>query len=124
MPRLNGSRPTSSQSSGPVTHFLNEHWFNDWIPLLNKLVWSIGAWPPQTGVEIFPPDSVCRGVGKALPAPGSWNPATDRCSEVLFHTVSPILHHPAPSPRTPAGKEEREEAIKPSCCADTPLQAG
>src|SRR5947208_996293 len=30
---------------------------------------------------------------------------------LLFHTVSPILHHPVPSPRTPAGKVESEESV-------------
>ena len=36
-------------------------------------------------------------MSKGLRALGSWNPATDRCSELLFHNVSPILHDLTPS---------------------------
>src|SRR2546422_764394 len=37
------------------------------------------------------------GNGFARNLPGSWNPATDRCSELLLHNVSPILHDLTPA---------------------------
>lgn len=67
------------------------HPVNEWIRLLKSVAHKIGA-PIRDGVcEIFPPDSLSSGFGKPMRAPGSWNPSTDSCNEVLWENSEALL---------------------------------
>lgn len=66
----------------PVSH---------WIRLLKGIASDIGA-PIASGVcEIFPPDSLSRGFGKGMRAPGAWNPATNSLSEIWWQNADGLI---------------------------------
>jgi hypothetical protein len=54
--------------------------------LLKQVVAQIGATVQDGIVEIFPNEF--RGIGKALRAPGSWNPKTGDCGLILHETLT------------------------------------
>jgi hypothetical protein len=57
--------------------------------LLRQVADQIGA-PIKPGVcEIFPDD--CRGIGRGIRAPGTWNPKNGQCGLILHETFSKIL---------------------------------
>ncbi len=88
---------------------------NDWIRLLKKVTRSIGVLPTSGLCEIFPPDSICRNIGKGLPAPGSWNPSTDTFSEILYHNLDPLLDRlskSAPEKQKPRFSSKTESPVK------------
>jgi hypothetical protein len=61
------------------------HPCEDWTRLLKQVAAQIGA-PVKSGIlEIFPDES--RGIGKALRAPGTWNPKTADCGLILHETL-------------------------------------
>jgi hypothetical protein len=58
----------------------------DWTLLLKQVAAQIGA-PIEDGIcEIFPNEF--RGIGKALRAPGTWNPKTGDCGLILHQTLT------------------------------------
>lgn len=58
----------------------------DWTRLLKQVCAQIGA-PIEDGIcEIFPNEF--RGIGKALRAPGTWNPKTGDCGLILHETLT------------------------------------
>jgi hypothetical protein len=62
------------------------HPCEDWTRLLKQVAAQIGA-PVKSGIlEIFPDES--RGIGKALRAPGTWNPKTGDCGLILHETLT------------------------------------
>jgi hypothetical protein len=73
----------------------------EWTRLLKQVAAQIET-PVQSGVcEIFPDD--CKGIGRGIRAPGTWNPKTGECGLVLRETVTKLLPAALPA-RTP--KEE------------------
>src|SRR4030095_1599920 len=62
------------------------HPCEDWTRSLKQVAAQIGA-PVKSGIlEIFPDES--RGIGKALRAPGTWNPKTGDCGLILHETLT------------------------------------
>jgi hypothetical protein len=58
----------------------------DWTRLLKQVADQIEA-PVQPGIcEIFPDD--CKGIGRGIRAPGTWNPKNGECGLVLHETFS------------------------------------
>lgn len=74
---------------------LNFHPQDEWVRLLKGVVAIIGTVVRDGICEIFPPDSLPAKFGKAMRAPGCWNPATGRCSQIVWedtHTsLGPVL---------------------------------
>ena len=67
------------------------HW-REWTRLLKQVAAQIDA-PLESGIcEIFPDD--CRGIGRAIRAPGTWNPKNGQCGLILKETVSKLLSLP------------------------------
>ena len=61
----------------------------EWARLLRQVANFIGS-PVEKGVlEIFPDDG--HGLGRAIRAPGTWNPKRDAFSLVCFENVIPLL---------------------------------
>ena len=66
--------------------------------MLRQVADQIGA-PLKPGVcEIFPDE--CRGIGRAIRAPGTWNPKNGACGLILHETFSKVLTTSI-SPATP-----------------------
>ena len=75
-----------------------------WIRLLKGIARDIGA-PIESGVcEIFPPDTLSRGFGKGLRAPGAWNPGTNTLSEIYWQNADALI---AELPPCLSGKSRR-----------------
>jgi hypothetical protein len=67
----------------------------EWTRLLKQVADQIGA-PVQAGIcEIFPDE--CRGMGRGIRAPGSWNPKSDECGLILWETVTKLLPAEVPA---------------------------
>ena len=65
---------------------------DEWTRLLRQVADQIGA-PIKSGVcEIFPDE--CRGIGRGIRAPGTWNPKTGDCGLILRETFSKLLRTP------------------------------
>jgi hypothetical protein len=62
------------------------HPCEDWTRLLKQIVAQIGATVQDGIVEIFPNEF--RGIGKALRAPGTWNPKTGDCGLIVQENLS------------------------------------
>jgi hypothetical protein len=62
-----------------------------WVVLLKQIAFKIGAVIGGGECEIFPPDSLRSTYGRAMRAPGSWNPSTGECSRLLFDNIDPVL---------------------------------
>jgi hypothetical protein len=70
----------------------------EWTRLLRQVAHQIGV-PVQAGLcEIFPDD--CRGIGRGIRAPGTWNPKTGECGLILHETVSRLVSASLPA-KTP-----------------------
>ena len=75
-----------------------------WIRLLKGIARDIGA-PIESGIcEIFPPDTLSRGYGKGMRAPGAWNPSTNTFSEILWQNADGLV---AELPPLLSGKSRR-----------------
>jgi hypothetical protein len=62
---------------------------DEWTRLLRQVANQIGT-PVKPGVcEIFPDE--CRGIGRGIRAPGTWNPKNGQCGLILHETFSKIL---------------------------------
>jgi len=69
----------------------------EWTRLLKQVADQIGA-PVKSGVcEIFPDD--CRGIGRGIRAPGTWNPKSGECGLILQETVTKLLPAALPKER-------------------------
>ena len=67
------------------------HDTQEWVQLLKSVANTIGV-PIVDGVcEIFPPDTLSRGFGKGMRAPGCWNPGTDKCNEIVWENTRSFL---------------------------------
>lgn len=67
------------------------HDTQEWIRLLKSVAGKIGV-PVISGVcEIFPPDSLPSRFGKGMRAPGCWNPATEKCNEIVWENCRTSL---------------------------------
>ena len=62
-----------------------------WIRLLKGIAQDIGAIVQDGICEIFPPDTLSRGFGKGLRAPGAWNPDTNRLSEIYWQNADALI---------------------------------
>ncbi len=63
-----------------------------WILLLRQICSSIGAEVAPGVCEIFPNDRAeSEPVGKAIRAPGTFNPKTGFCSKIEFENITPLL---------------------------------
>jgi hypothetical protein len=85
------------QHSGWHLFIFTEEFYpcEDWTRLLKQVADQIGA-PVESGIcEIFPDD--CRGIGRGIRAPGTWNPKNGQCGLILQETVSKLL--PASLPK-------------------------
>jgi hypothetical protein len=69
-------------------HFCN---VAEWVRLLKSVAGLIGTVIADSVCEIFPPDSVPSRFGKAMRAPGSWNPDTDRFNEIVWENTHTSL---------------------------------
>jgi len=88
-----------------------------WIQLLKAIAREIGA-PIQSGIcEIFPPDTLSRGFGKGLRAPGAWNPATQTLSEIWWENASELI---ATLPTCVSGKAWRIGESAPFSLSTSP----
>ena len=63
----------------------------DWVRLLKSVVATIGTVIASGVCEIFPPDSLPSRYGKAMRAPGCWNPGTETCSEIVWENCRTSL---------------------------------
>jgi hypothetical protein len=80
-----------SQHSGWHLFIFTEQFYpcEEWTRLLKQVAAQIDA-PIESGIcEIFPDD--CRGIGRGIRAPGTWNPKTGDCGLVLRETVTKLL---------------------------------
>jgi hypothetical protein len=85
------------QHSGWHLFIFTEQFFpcEEWTRLLKQVAAQIDA-PIQSGIcEIFPDD--CRGIGRGIRAPGTWNPKSGDCGLVLRETVTKLLPAELPS---------------------------
>lgn len=91
----------------------------DWIRLLKAIARDIGA-PIESGTcEIFPPDTLNRGFGKGMRAPGSWNPGTDTLSEIHWHNADELI---VSLPSCVSGKLRRIEKVDPIYSGAFPIE--
>jgi len=68
----------------------------DWTRLLRQVADQIGA-PVKSGVcEIFPDE--CKGIGRGIRAPGTWNPKNGQCGLICHETLTKLL--PAALPKS------------------------
>ena len=94
----------------PVSH---------WIRLLKGIARDIGA-PIESGIcEIFPPDTLSRGYGKGMRAPGAWNPATNTFSEIYWQNADGLI---ATLPPFGLGKSRRIGEVASSHSGTSPIE--
>jgi hypothetical protein len=70
---------------------------HDWTRLLLQVADQIGAAVKPGVCEIFPDD--CKGIGRGIRAPGSWNPKSSQCGLILHETVTKLLPAALPKKR-------------------------
>jgi hypothetical protein len=76
-----------SRDFKPVAH---------WVRLLKGIARDIGASIESGVCEIFPPDTLSRGYGKGMRAPGSWNPGTNTPSEIYWQNADELIAELSP----------------------------
>ena len=90
-----------------------------WIRLLKGIARDIGA-PVESGVcEISPPDTLSRGFGKGLRAPGAWNPGTNTFSEIHWQNADALI---AGLPPCVSGKSRRIGEVAESFSVASPIE--
>jgi hypothetical protein len=82
-----------------------------WIRLLKGVARDIGASVESGVCEIFPPDTLSRGFGKGLRAPGAWNPCTNTLSEIYWQNADHLI---TGLPPCVSGKSRRIGEVVPS----------
>ena len=85
-----------------------------WIRLLKGIARDIGATIESGVCEIFPPDTLSRGFGKGMRAPGAWNPSTNTFSEIYWQNADRLI---AELPPVIPGKFRRIGEVA-SCYSD------
>lgn len=68
-----------------------------WIRLLKGIARDIGATIEKGICEIFPPDTLSRGFGMGMRAPGTWNPSTNEFSEIWWQNADALIASLPPS---------------------------
>jgi len=63
----------------------------EWVRLLKSVASTIGTVIAAGVCEIFPPDNLPSRFGKGMRAPGSWNPDTDKCNEIVWENTHTSL---------------------------------
>ena len=90
-----------------------------WTRLLKGIARDIGA-PIESGVcEIFPPDTLSRGYGKGMRAPGAWNPGTNTFSEIYWQNADSLI---ADLPPLILGKIRRIGEVALSYSGASPIE--
>jgi hypothetical protein len=92
------------QHSGWHLFIFTQEFFpcEQWTRLLKQVADQIGA-PIKPGVcEIFPDD--CKGIGRGIRAPGTYNPKSGKCGLILHETLTKFL----PARLSPALPKERK----------------
>jgi hypothetical protein len=90
-----------------------------WIRLLKGIARDIGA-PIESGIcEIFPPDTISRGYGKGMRAPGAWNPSTNTFSEIFWQNADGLI---AGLPPLVSGKFRRIGEVGVSYSETSPIE--
>lgn len=90
-----------------------------WIRLLKGIARDIGASVESGVCEIFPPDTLSRGFGKGLRAPGGWNPGTNALSEIHWQNADALI---ARLPLCVSGKRRRIEEVAVSLSDASPIE--
>jgi hypothetical protein len=67
------------------------HSASEWSGFLKSIAHKIGATIQSSICEIFPPDSDPTEWGKAVRAPGCWNPSTETYSEILWQNCGLLI---------------------------------
>ena len=71
------------------------HPVEDWVRLLHHVAAMIGTIIADGVCEIFPHAVTGNTFGKGMRAPGSWNPGTDQCNEIVWEntrtSLEPVL---------------------------------
>ncbi len=74
---------------------LDFHPVEEWVRLLSDVAATIGTIITDGVCEIFPHSAASVAFGKGMRAPGSWNPSTDRCNEIVWEntrtSLEPVL---------------------------------
>ena len=90
-----------------------------WIRLLKGIASDIGA-PIESGIcEIFPPDTLSRGFGKGMRAPGAFNPRTNTFSEIFWQNANELI---AKLPPCVSGKWRRIGEVTNSYSDASPIE--
>lgn len=90
-----------------------------WIRLLKGIARDIGA-PIESGVcEIFPPDTLSRGFGKGMRAPGAFNPGTNTFSEIYWQNADELIAKLSPCV---SGKSRRIGEVALSYSDASPIE--
>jgi hypothetical protein len=66
------------------------HSVGDWVRLLKQVASAIGTTIASGVCEIFPASDSTAKFGKAMRAPGSWNPATNQSNQICFENVGSL----------------------------------
>ena len=90
-----------------------------WIRLLKGIARDIGATVESGVCEIFPPDTLSRGFGKGLRAPGGWNPGTNTLSEIYWQNADTLI---AGLPPCVSGKSRRIGEVASSYSDASPIE--
>ena len=67
------------------------HDVGDWVRLLTQVAGAIGTVITAGVCEIFPHAATGLRYGKGMRAPGSWNPSTDQCNQIVWETTRTSL---------------------------------
>ena len=71
------------------------HDVGDWVRLFTQVAAAIGTIITAGVCEIFPHAATGLRYGKGMRAPGSWNPSTDQCNQIVWentHTSLDLVH--------------------------------
>lgn len=66
---------------------LHFHNVTEWTQLLKSVAGLIGVAIVPGVCEIFPPDALPSRFGRGMRCPGSWNPDTDQCNEIVWENT-------------------------------------
>lgn len=67
------------------------HAVEEWARLLSNVAATIGTIITDGVCEIFPHAATSVRFGKGMRAPGSWNPSTDQCNQILWENTRTSL---------------------------------
>jgi hypothetical protein len=67
------------------------HDVGDWVRLFRQVAAAIGTTVMSGVCEIFPHAATGSRYGKGMRAPGSWNPSTDQCNQIVWENTRTSL---------------------------------